>query len=131
MRKRRTLWITSMSLVVFLFVAIINLNNTNIIKAASDLGFEWKKNDTMDELLQVVSNKAGDDEVLINWNLEDYGEYKLEYYLTDKYYCYYYYYYCCHYHYCYYHCCHCFYYYCYYSYFYLHFYQLVFLYTYS
>lgn len=84
MRKRKTLWITSMSLVVFLFVAIVNLNNTNIIKAASDLGFEWKKNDTMDELLQVVSNKAGDDEVLINWNLEDYGEYKLEYYLTDK-----------------------------------------------
>ncbi|GMQ57699.1 hypothetical protein AN1V17_20940 [Vallitalea sediminicola] len=84
MRKRKALWITSMSLVVFLFVSIINLTNTNIIKAASDLGFEWKKNDTMDELLQVVSNKAGDDEVFINWDLEDYGEYKLEYYLTEK-----------------------------------------------
>ncbi|MCT4688682.1 hypothetical protein [Vallitalea sp.] len=84
MNKRKGLWITSMCLVVFLFVAIFNLSNTNIIKAASDLGFEWKKNDTMDKLLKIVSNKAGDDEVLINWKLNEYGLYTLEYYLTDK-----------------------------------------------
>ncbi|GKX30587.1 hypothetical protein SH1V18_30670 [Vallitalea longa] len=82
MKKKNILWITSMCLVI-LALTIFNIGSTRI-RAASDKGFEWKKNDTMDELLQIVNNKAGNDEVLINWNLEDYGEYKLEYYLTDK-----------------------------------------------
>lgn len=82
MKKKNILWITSMFLMIFA-LSIFNIGSTRI-RAASDKGFEWKKNDTMDELLQIVNNKAGNDEVLINWDLEDYGEYKLEYYLSDK-----------------------------------------------
>jgi hypothetical protein len=37
----------------------------------------------MDDLLQIVGNKAGDDEVLLNWDLLQFGNYELVYRLQD------------------------------------------------
>ncbi len=54
------------------------------VKAATLIGYEWKRNDTMDELLQTVSNKAGDDEALLSWDMDKYGTYELEYFLKDN-----------------------------------------------
>ncbi|QUI20873.1 hypothetical protein HZI73_00465 [Vallitalea pronyensis] len=53
------------------------------VKAATAIGYEWKRNDTMDELLQTISNKAGDDEALLTWDMDKYGIYELEYFLKD------------------------------------------------
>ncbi|MCT4542011.1 MAG: hypothetical protein N4A63_00545 [Vallitalea sp.] len=80
MTKRKIMWI--ICLVAYTIVFGTNILCTTV-NAASDLEFEWNKNDTMDNLLRIISNKAGDDEALISWKLENYGSYKLEYYLKD------------------------------------------------
>lgn len=82
MRKKNILWIISICILI-IGVSIFGLGSTKI-RAAAAKGFLWNKNDTMDELLKTVENKAGNDEMLINWDLEDYGQYTLEYYLSDE-----------------------------------------------
>lgn len=53
-------------------------------RAETEIGYKWEKNDTLDELLKIVSNKAGDDEIFLKWDLDDYGSYQLEYYMKDQ-----------------------------------------------
>ena len=52
------------------------------ITAADDL-LKWRKLDTIDTNLSIVENKAGNQEVLLELDVEDAGIYNLYYYLED------------------------------------------------
>lgn len=54
------------------------------MKAATLENFEWNRNATMDELLQTIANKAGDDEVLLSFDMKKYGTHTLQYYLENN-----------------------------------------------
>lgn len=72
-------------LIVSLSIYTIPLGNLidKEVLAAEETGFKWLKNDTMDELLEIINNKAGDDEIFVKWDVEKFGTYTLEYYLED------------------------------------------------
>lgn len=52
------------------------------LNAAGTL-MKWKKLDTMDTSLNVIENKAGDEDILLELDVEDAGDYVLTYYLED------------------------------------------------
>lgn len=72
----------SMALVIIMLLNIfqINLSPTS----AASLYMSWNKNDTLDSMLQLVPNKAGDQEVLLELDVEAAGNYTLEYYLDNS-----------------------------------------------
>ncbi|MDF2821990.1 MAG: uncharacterized protein K0R15_2438 [Clostridiales bacterium] len=74
----------SLLLCAIIIINTFMIKDTNIVvQAASSTNLSWIKNDTMDDLLQIVGNKAGDDEVLLNWDLLQFGNYELVYRLQD------------------------------------------------
>ncbi|MCT4597567.1 MAG: hypothetical protein N4A50_06780 [Vallitalea sp.] len=81
MRNKKVMLIASM-IVIYMIICVFNITDNNV-NAASTLEFKWKKNDTIDKLLQVVKNKAGDNEAFLSWKFDKYGTYTLEYYLDD------------------------------------------------
>ncbi|PKM51558.1 MAG: hypothetical protein CVV02_06380 [Firmicutes bacterium HGW-Firmicutes-7] len=77
--KRRKI---SMGLVIIMLATIIHINPINQVLAAAPV-IKWNKNDTLDTALQVIQNKAGDEDVLLELDMEEAGNYSLEYYLDD------------------------------------------------
>lgn len=77
--KRRNI---SMALVIIMLLNIfqINLFPTD----AASLYMKWNKNDTLDSALQLVQNKAGDNDALLELQMQTVGNYTLEYYLEDS-----------------------------------------------
>ncbi|TCT13081.1 hypothetical protein EDC18_10944 [Natranaerovirga pectinivora] len=73
----------SISLVLLLNIIIIS-SIAFSTRAANGLGFRWLRNDTIDDLLTLVGNKAGDDEIVLEWNLNEFGQYELKYHLNDN-----------------------------------------------
>ncbi|MDA3845097.1 MAG: hypothetical protein PF505_00960 [Vallitaleaceae bacterium] len=74
----------SIIIVITLIFSIINQGNPFIqnIYGANET-VTWVKNDTLDVGLDIVSNKAGDDDILLRMDLIDTGTYTLEYFLED------------------------------------------------
>lgn len=73
-KKKICLLIIISSISMFFYYQVI---------AADDLEFIWLKNDTLNNELEIVNNKAADDELLLKWNLNKQGEYILSYFLKD------------------------------------------------
>lgn len=68
---------------VILLTSFIYMDMGNYkIYSADDL-LKWKKNDTMDASLQIIENKTGDDDILLEGLMSTAGNYSLEYYLDS------------------------------------------------
>ncbi len=67
------------TLACFIFVLGVSMLN---LDAAGEL-MKWKKQDTMDTNFSIIENKAGDQDILLDLDLEDAGTYNLYYYLED------------------------------------------------
>jgi hypothetical protein len=70
---------------VILLIGIFNINSITIthVYAADDL-FNWNKDDTLDTSLSVIQDKAGENEILLECELDQSGTYTLTYYLEDS-----------------------------------------------
>lgn len=78
--KRRKI---SMALVFIMLTTMLQINPMNRVLGANPM-LKWNKNDTLDSALQVIQNKAGDDDVLLELDMEEAGDYSLEYFLDDS-----------------------------------------------
>lgn len=73
-------------LVLFIFsITLFNIESYfgSKIQAADDL-FRWNRNDTLDTALNIIENKTGDDDILLEAKMEDTGMYAFTYYLEDS-----------------------------------------------
>lgn len=67
---------------MFVIVAVLVIS-ISALGAAGEL-MKWKKLDTMDTSFTVIENKAGDQDILLELDMEDSGTYNLQYYLEDN-----------------------------------------------
>lgn len=80
MNKRKL----ALVLVLILLVNIFQINRNTLITASAANGiFKWNKNDTLDTALNIIQNKAGDDDIFLECEMISSGGYDLEYYLED------------------------------------------------
>ncbi len=68
--------------VAVILIIIISFGLAIHLNAAGEL-MKWRKLDAMDTNFTIVNNKAGDDDLLIELDVEDAGTYDLYYYLED------------------------------------------------
>jgi len=66
--------------VIALIISVIYINSQ---LTAANVLLQWFKLDTMDTNFDIVSNKAGDNDILLGLDVEDAGTYRLYYYLSD------------------------------------------------
>ncbi|TCK87898.1 hypothetical protein EDC19_2742 [Natranaerovirga hydrolytica] len=77
--RKRIILVLAFFIVSTFAMSIADVN----ISAADDLGFRWRRNDTIDDMLNVVTNVSGNEEVFLEWDFDQNGTYTLEYYLND------------------------------------------------
>lgn len=81
MNRKNISW---MMIIVFTFIIIgshfVSLKQVSV--AAMDK-LKWRKNDTLDISMNIVGNKTGIDDILLECDLENAGTYVLDYYLED------------------------------------------------
>jgi len=74
----------SIFIIITLIFSIINQGSPFLLDVyAANEKVTWVKNDTLDTSLDIISNKAGDDDILLRMDLIDTGTYTLQYFLED------------------------------------------------
>jgi len=73
--------VMSILLSITLLISIIQISIVYNLGATEII--DWRKNDVMDINLNIINNKAGDDDVFFQMDVEDAGLYELSYYLED------------------------------------------------
>lgn len=75
----------SMILAIIMALSLIQIDKlayNNVFAATSFI--KWNKSDTLDTDLAIVQNKAGDKDILLELQMNEAGNYKLEYFLEDS-----------------------------------------------
>lgn len=78
MRQKRI----ALFLVFIMIISIFHINSFEAMAVSTYM--RWNKVDTIDSLLQKIQNKAGQDDVLLELQMETVGTYSLEYFLEDN-----------------------------------------------
>lgn len=84
MMASRNFWTRAISLTICLSL-IMQMFNMSVMKvqAADDLDFSWKQGSGLTNKLELQA-ESQDDEALFYWDLQETGNYKLEYFLKDN-----------------------------------------------
>lgn len=64
-------------------ILMVSIFPNNTIKAADEKKIRWRQTATMDINLNVIDDKTGSDDLLFELDMESFGNYRLEYFLTS------------------------------------------------